>query len=221
MVAYGAQLVARCWDEGRPEDVIEKLQEMVRSYPSVYAWKGALAISYLQIGRPDEARRAFEQLASRDFSNMPWNEAGTINFCFLAEIAATLNDAKRARLLYEILLPAASHFAVVGFASVIRGSIARPLALLAATLGRDDEADTHFELALQQDARIGGPFFIAQTQHDYARFLLGRANPKDLKKAKALVSEALESAARLELPHMRDKLLAVQSELPKETATVS
>ena len=62
-----------------------------------FAWKGALAISYLETGRPDDARRAFEQLASHDFSNMPWNETGTITFCFLAELAAAFDDEKRRR----------------------------------------------------------------------------------------------------------------------------
>ena len=183
VLANGAQLVSRRWDEGRPEDVIQHLEETVRSYPSVFGWKGALAISYLEAGRPDDARRTFDQLAAHEFRNMPWNEAGAINYCFLSELAAAFDDEERARLLYEILLPAASHFVIVGFASAFRGSIARFLGLLATTMGRFDLAADHFEYALRQNARVGAPPFVAQTQYDYARMLLRRRVPGDLERA--------------------------------------
>ncbi len=206
MEAYGAQLVARSWDEGRPEDVIEKLQEMVRSYPTLFAWKGALGISYLEAGQLNDARRTFEELALHDFRNMPWNEAGAINYCFLADLAYEFGDRHRARLLYEILLPAASHFVVGGFASVFRGSIARSLGLLAGTLGHYDVSTDHFEHALQQNARAGAVPFVAQTQYDYARTLLRRANSNDREKAKLLVGEGLKTAARLDLHRLGEKL---------------
>ena len=147
---------------------------------------------------------------------MPWNETGTITFCVLAELAAAFDDAKRCALLYKILLPAASHFTVLAFAAAFRGSVARELALLAGTLGRPAEAATHFEFALHQNARVGALPFVVQTQYDYGRFLLHRANAGGLEKAEALFSDALRTATRLQLVHLRDKLLAVQSELQQE-----
>ena len=49
--AYGAQLVRRSWDEGRHEEVVERIQEMIRLYPIHFAWKAALAIWDLESGR--------------------------------------------------------------------------------------------------------------------------------------------------------------------------
>jgi hypothetical protein len=95
------------------------------------------------------------------------------------------------------------------------------LALLAATLGHYDEAVSHFEFALHQNARVGAPAFVAQTQYDYARFLLRRGTPGDFEKAKSLVSEALETATRLGLPRLREKLLAVQSEVAVDTVAAT
>jgi hypothetical protein len=110
---------------------------------------------------------------------------------------------------------------VLAFAAAFRGSVARPLALLAATLGRYDEAVAHFEFALHQNARVHAPAFVAQTQYDYARFLHRHGTPGGCEKAKTLVSEALETASRLGLPRLREKLLAVQSELTVDAAAAS
>jgi hypothetical protein len=143
---------------------------------------------------------------------MPWNETGGIVFSFLADLAAEFDDKRGAETLYEILSPAASHFVVVGFASAFWGSIARPLGLLAATLGRTDEAASHFEYALAQNARVGATPFVAQTQYDYARFLLRRGDPGDRRRSEALTSDGLETVTRLGLPRLHDRLTRMTRE---------
>ena len=219
--SFTAHVLARCLDDGQAATIVESIIAMINTYPAFYAWRVALAVTYLESGRPADALREFESLAVRDFARIPWNEVGGITLCLLAELCAYFGDRRYAAGLYDMLLPAASHFAVVGFGSVFRGSIARPLGLLAATLGRPDEAAAHFEFALHQNARVGASPFVAQTQYDYAYFLLRRGNAGDREKAKALVSEALETATRLELARLHDKLLAVQSELRLDTAEAS
>ena len=115
----------------------------------------------------------------------------------LGGVAAAFDDKKRAGLLYEMLRPAAADFTVLAFASAFREPVARPLALLAATLGRYDEAVAHFEFALRQNERVGALPFVVQTQYDYSRFLLGRASEGDREQADLLLSEAAEVASRL------------------------
>jgi DNA-binding winged helix-turn-helix (wHTH) protein len=219
--AYGAQLVARCWDDGRPETLIPGLQEMVLTYPTLFAWKGALALSYFYAGRTSDARREYTELASEGFHNVPWNETGGITLSFLAELAALFEERSHAKVLYERLQPASSHFIVVAFAAAFRGSIARPLALLSATLGRDADAETHFEFAIQQNARVGAPFFVAQTQYDYARFLLRRGAPEDRARAESLAGEALATATRLEFHGLSSKLTTLRAEYQMEPAAAS
>jgi tetratricopeptide (TPR) repeat protein len=213
MHAYAAQLVLRTWNEGRPEVMLGKIREMVAAYPTIFAWRGALAKTYLEAGHLHEARREYEHLSAHGFRNMPWNETGAITFCVLADLCAAFEDESRAGTLYEILLPAASRFVVVGFASAFWGSIARSLGLLAATLGRRDDAVDHFEHALEQNARIGAPTFVAQTQYDYSRLLLRSGRASDRERAEALVSNAFETVTRLGLPRLREKLKLVQREL--------
>jgi tetratricopeptide (TPR) repeat protein len=215
--SYGAQRVARCWDEGRPEDVIESLEEFARSYPSMFAWNGALGISYLEAGRVNDARRVFEQLKAHDLRNIPWNETGAINYAFLAELAFEFHDKRCADLLYDILLPAESHFVIVGFGSAFWGSFARPLGLLAATRGCLDSAVRHFEYGLLQNTLVRAAPLVARTQYDFARLLLRRGAPGDPERAMDLITEALDTAVRLGLRALYNKLLLLKTDLSLKT----
>jgi eukaryotic-like serine/threonine-protein kinase len=219
--AFTAHVVVKHWDDGQANSVLGAVAKISETFPTLYAWRVALAVTYLESDRPADALREFESLAVRDFAPIPWNEVAAITLCLLAELCAYFEDRRRASILYEMLLPAASHFAIVGFASVFRGSIARPLGLLAGTVGRHDQAAAHFEFALQQDARVGAPPFVAQTQYDYARLLLRRGKAEDRQKAVSLVSEALDTATHLELPRLREKLLGLQSEYSLRPAAAS
>jgi uncharacterized protein HemY len=87
--------------------------------------------------------------------------------------------------LYPALLPwAALNAADVG--EGCRGAVSRYLGLLAATLGRWDEAENQFELALAANDRMGFRPWLARTQHDYARMLRGHGDER---------AAALETAA--------------------------
>jgi hypothetical protein len=72
----------------------------------------------------------------------------------------------------------------------IRGSVRRYLGLLAATLGRTDEAGRHFEGAIEANERWGLLPWLAFTQRDYARLLRGSKHADELlDRADALYAE--------------------------------
>ena len=68
---------------------------------------------------------------------------------------------------------------------------------LAATTERWDDAERHFEQALEFDERIGARPWLARTQHDYAQMLLARDASGDTRQAELLFTQA--SAAYQEL----------------------
>ena len=72
-----------------------------------------------------------------------------------AELAAAVADRDRCTALYEQLLPRADEFAVVGAAVVTTGPVALQLGLLAAALGRWDDAARHLEAAAARSDRLG------------------------------------------------------------------
>ena len=86
-----------------------------------------------------------------------------------AELAAAVADRARCATLYEQLLPLADEFAVVGSAVFSTGPVALQLGLLAAALGRRDDAARHLKDAAARSDRLG-----ARLHGDRARAELER-----------------------------------------------
>jgi class 3 adenylate cyclase len=93
-----------------------------------------------------------------------------------------------------MLLPFSGRSLVHGFGVVCWGSAARLLALLATSMGRLEEAESHFEAAMRWNERIGARPWLARTQAEYAAMLLDRGRPGDREKAIALVTTAIATA---------------------------
>ena len=92
-------------------------------------------------------------------------------------------------MLYEALRPYPDRVAV-GLPEVSTGSVSRPLALLATTLSRWEDAERHFDKALEVNERIGARSWLAHTRHDYAEMLTKRDGPGDAERARRLMAEA-------------------------------
>ena len=70
-------------------------------------------------------------------------------------------------------------------------SVAHHLGLLAASLGRHDEAEHRFGEAVAIHERIGASHLAARTRLEWARVLLTRGQPGDSERAESLVESAL------------------------------
>jgi hypothetical protein len=66
-------------------------------------------------------------------------------------------------------------------------------------LGRYDEAQAHFEAALEQNARLRALPLLAHTQEELAAMLRERARPGDLERAEKLEDESVSLRAELSL----------------------
>jgi hypothetical protein len=66
--------------------------------------------------------------------------------------------------------------------------------MLAATSGRWDEAETHFQAAIDFNARVGARPWLARTQFSYAQMLLGRRSDGDPSQAHDLLQSALATS---------------------------
>jgi tetratricopeptide (TPR) repeat protein len=160
----------------------------------------ALALIYKQLGREAEARDEFERLATNDFADLPQDWLWLASVTNLAETCAFLHDAQRAATLYELLLPYAERTIVAAYAHTCYGSVSRHLGLLAATMGRWDDAVQHFEYALEVNARLDAKPYLAHTQEDYARMLIERNAPGDRDKAFRLLTEAIAMYREIGMP---------------------
>jgi tetratricopeptide (TPR) repeat protein len=89
---------------------------------------------------------------------------------------------------------------------VCRGSVARGLGILAATMARWSEAVEHFEVALRMNAEMGARPWFAHAQYDYARALLRRGEPGDRGQVVELLASAAASARELGMRSLADKV---------------
>lgn len=86
-----------------------------------------------------------------------------------SEACALLRDSSAAATLYEQLAPFAGRH-VIGHGEGSVGAVDRYLGLLAATLGRLDDAERHLSVAIEVNEGMGAKPWTALSQHDLAEF---------------------------------------------------
>ena len=189
------------------------LVRAVQRNPQIRSLRCNLAFLYAEGGRGAEARKIFEELAANGFGEFVSHGGSTVSTCWLAEVCALLEDSSRAATLYEILLPYAPQVNVIaGWAGSCCGSVSRQLGLLATVMSRWEEAERHFEDALEMHARMRARPFLARTQCEYAKMLLARGAPGDREKARELLNQALGAAEELGMRTVAERSAALLSE---------
>ena len=173
-------------EQGRLQEVEELVRDSVVEYPANLVWRCVLAQATAELGLEDESRETLEALASNRFADLPFQESWLTSMSLLAEAAGILGDRSAAALLYEILLPYADRVAV-STPEISTGAVARYLGLLAATIGRAEDAERRFVQAMDLNERIGARSWLAHTQADYGRFALAHG-------AAALAGRLLDAA---------------------------
>lgn len=151
------------------------------------------ALLCVELGRLDEARAAFAALAAHDFEDLR-RERRLGVLPYLSEVCAALGDAPRAARL-ATLLARYAELVVPYSSSLCLGVGAHPLALLAETMGRLDEARAFAELAVARHATMDAPPWLARSRLLLAR-LLHRAGD-DPQRARELAAAAQSGAAAL------------------------
>ena len=126
-----------------------------------------------RLGQRDAARRVLEAVVP-DAVELPVDFVRGFSLALLSEVAAELGDRGRCERLLAELEPEAGLQVTVG-AHLLLGCASLRLGMLTRALGRLDEAERHFEVALAADARMGARPWIAETQLECAALLLDQA----------------------------------------------
>jgi DNA-binding SARP family transcriptional activator len=173
-------------EQGRLAEIEETFRRVVHEYPDQQAFRCMLAHVYAEAGREREARAALAALLERDLSRTHVDEEWLLGLSVLADVCAYLRDAGSAARLYVLLLPFRRLNALATL-EVAVGAVARPLGVLATTTGRFDDAEAHFQAAIEMERRMGARPGVAHAQHGLAAMLLARGAPGDRDRARALV----------------------------------
>jgi tetratricopeptide (TPR) repeat protein len=202
---YAVQLLAIRREQGRIGELEQAVRWQVESNPGRPAWRAALGIALLESGELEQASEQLGVLAASGFEDVPQDGDWMTTITLLSDISVGVGDAAAAAALYELLTPFAGSNVVIGLAALCLGSAARFLGKLALTLGDQQVAVEHFKHALEANAKLEAPLWLAHTQLDYAQAL--GSGPR----ARAMVEEAADAAAALGLTALSRRVELVRS----------
>jgi tetratricopeptide (TPR) repeat protein len=185
--------------QGRLAELEDAIERSTREWPALLRFRCALAHLYAELRREGDARTAFDSLLSpvlgREYLDTEW----FFGVSLLPDPCAFLGDEDAAAKLYSLLLPYEHVYALAPIEAHL-GSMARGLGVLATTLRRFDEAERHFEVAIETERRMRARPWLAHAQHDLAAMLLARGAADDRERANALLEEAAATYRELGMP---------------------
>ena len=204
---FSVQLLYVRFYQGRGQEAVPMLEQSTAAYPTITALRAALAALLGWLGRIDESAAMLEQAVSERFEHVSLVPERSTALAFYAEAAVQTADAAAAVILYELIEPWAEQTVYTGAAG--NGHARMWLGLLAAVLGRHQQADEHLQFACEFQEANDMPLWAARAQLGWAESLAARGE----------TDAAQEHAARaLELSREHGYGLFEQ---PAETAPAS
>jgi predicted ATPase/class 3 adenylate cyclase len=194
-IVYVGQLGLVRFFQGRLDELAGTIDAAANAAPGVPALAAARATLLVELGRTEDARRVFEELAADDFGAFPQDLVWLSGMALSAQVCYRLHDRERARVLLERLAPYGGRCIAEG--PNFLGSVHRFLALMASELERFDEADRWFAAALDTHERLGARGFAALTRVDWAAMLLTRGERADRERARSLLDVAMMDSEAL------------------------
>ena len=195
-VSHRLELFVLRREQGRLAELEDTIRRSVHEYPSLPRFPSALAHLYGELGRERDASAALGLMMSRDLAREYLDAEWLFTISLLADPCARLGDREGAERLYSMLLPYESLYAQAPVEATF-GAIARGLGVLATTLRRFDDAERHFDVAIEIERRMGACPWLAHAQHDLGAMLLARGANGDSERALALLEDALATYSEL------------------------
>lgn len=202
---FAVQSFIAAMELGRLGELQNTVEQLSKREPEPMRWITGLAYLYAELGRRDEAAAAFEPVAARGFAAIARDNQWLMRIATLADTCAFLGDVAHAGELRDLLLPYAGRNVVMVEGWACFGSAARPLAVLTATSGQWDDAETHFQAAIDFNARLGARPWLARTELSYAQMLLARRSKGDPERAHDLLQNALATARSLGMTTLAER----------------
>jgi len=198
-VVFGAQLTALRGNQGRTGELAEVMQANVDAMPHMPVWRALLARLYAETDQLEQAREQVDILRANGL-DQPRNWSWPTYISALSEAVRDLNDRAAAAVLYELLRSVTRQVQVTAGMLVCAGSYALFGAMLAACLGRWDDAERHFADALAMNERLGARPYVVRTRRAWASMLLDRNDPSrtgDAARARELIAAGRAEAEAL------------------------
>jgi tetratricopeptide (TPR) repeat protein len=180
-------------EQGRVAEEVDNLRQAAEEFPWYPVQRAALTCALISVGRDADARMVFTDLARDDFTAFYRDNEWLLGIALASEACALLGDVSNAAVLYGQLQPFAGRNAM-GFSEGSVGAVDRYLGLLAAAMGRMDDAVHHLEAAIQLNEQMGARPWAAHCRHDLAQILRRRDALGDRSRAAELEEAAIATA---------------------------
>ena len=204
---FGTQLLWLRREQGRLGEVASQAgADYVDSrFSALPAVRVTTALVDADQGAPENARRELDRLVAGRLADLPKDFTYLYNLAVLSELCSALGNPEAAAVLYDALRPFADRIVVLFMGAVCLGSASRYLGQLATTMGRWEQAEAHFEDAMEQNRHVRARLWIAHTQLDRAGMAHARGGPNASTNALALLDPCLVAARELGLRTLEQK----------------
>jgi hypothetical protein len=175
MNVVGGNLYQTRRAQGRADEMVDLLIGIVDGSPNIPLFRLVLAGAFVETDRVDEGRTHYLWLADNGCANVPPDVEYPVTLCGLGRLAFDVRpSAEIVDYLYAHLAPFAGTFNWSGQAVTDPNDLG--LAMAAATLGRHDDADRHFDAAIALAERAGTRAILARCHFTWARVLVDRGD---------------------------------------------
>lgn len=205
------QLAIIRWMQGRDTELEPAFLHARHVAPHEPIWAVSLAWMWLRQGRKSAARALISTLPP--VAELPVDRNWLATSCILAAAVAELGAPDIAEAVGTALEPFRHRLVTIGLGVTCWGTVARPLALLAASLGDRETAISHYRTAVAVAARAGAHPWLAEAQSELALLLARRDRPGDHEEALALAAEAEAAGRALQLHGIEGAASAVLASL--------
>ena len=154
--------------------------------PGLPIWQPVFARMLLYVGEVEEATEVMGQLLAVD-DPLPYDGMWLLAHMFLGEVVSLHRDTRSGGSAVSTPCSFRGRLGCIGTA--VRHSATLELAALAARAGKPDLAAEHFAAAHAQHMRMNSPFWVAETELAWGRFLL---HSGDTGRGRELLRSAIE-----------------------------
>ena len=171
---YGAHMVAIRWFQGRLEELLPMLDELVDSSTLSTvdnSYFAARAVAAALSGDRRKAASSLAKLVGNDLAELPRSSTWLVSMTGVAEAAYLLGDTATAAEVYALLSPFSDLPVMASLAMACFGSTHYPLGVAAMTMGDLDGAVQHLHTAIQHNLALAHYPALTQAESRYAEAL--------------------------------------------------
>ena len=212
LAVYSAQMGTIRRMQGRSGEVIGFIREVAIAHPGIPAFANALAIFCVDLNRLEEARDVLRPFLEEGAPTFPMDLTWLFMASQRADILAALQLTGQAAALYDVLLPYADQFPFASATGICQ--VNHYLGRLAATVGRHDVADRHYEAAAASQEGMGAKWCTANTWLEWGHHFISRTDTPDPSRARHLLEQALEMSRLHGYGHVAETAARLLEDLP-------